>query len=198
MKINPTRAVFGCFCVVGLMAANTTTNKLPYSPYQILVWELKANEGYRSTWYKDGNVRGRQSYSIGFGWNDQGNRRRHEIKHFLTDGKVSYDEATQITLMEINKYGRLHPDPLKNVALQLYSYSRGMTKDPRKLGRCCGGSKGCGNSNSNIRKSHNRRRAFELACWNHNYDAIIDLTDENKSKIKKILWLEKKKSHLLK
>ena len=184
MKINPTRAVFSIGCIIVLMAANVNhSEKLKYTPYQIMVWELKANEGFVNHWYKDGYVRGRQSYSIGFGWNDQGNRRRHEAKPYLSLNKITFDNATKLTLYEINKYGVLHKDPLKNVALRLYSYGRGLTKDPSKLGGCCGYSRGCGNSNKDIRRSHNRRRKFELACWRHDYEMINRMTEENIQKI---------------
>ena len=168
-----------------LVAANrpTTNTKLKYTPYEIMVWELKANEGYRSWRYADGHVRGRQSYSIGFGWNDQG-RRRHEIKKYTADGKVTFNEATEITINELNKYGTLHKDPLKNIALKLYSYARGFTKDSRKLGGCCGWSKGCGNASKSIKKSHNRRRKFEVACWKKDYATINRMTEENLLKIK--------------
>jgi hypothetical protein len=170
--------------IIGIfLAANTL--KLKYTPYQILVWELKANEGYSSTWYKDGIVRGRQAYSIGFGWNDQGNRRRHEIKEYLTDGRISYNEATAITVRELKKYGKLHSDPYKNLALQLYSYNCGLTKSGSSLGKCCHASKGCGSSNKNIRKSHNRRRKMELALWNHNFQYVEQITEENKLKVSK-------------
>lgn len=185
MKINPIRATFGSLCFLVMLAANKPNyyEKLNYSPYEIMVWELKANEGYRSWWYPDGRVRGRQSYSIGFGWNDQGNRRRNEIKEFTKDRKVTFEEATIITTREIEKYGKLHNDPLKNVAMRLYSYARGLTKDSRKLGGCCGKKIGCGNENRDIRKSHSRRRAFELACWRHDIETINRMTAENKQKI---------------
>lgn len=184
-KPNLLHLSFGAVCFIALLSANRQ-EKLPFTPYQLLVWEIKANEGYRPWWYKDGMVRGKQSYSIGFGWNDQG-RRRKEISQFTKDGKVTYDEATQITLKEIAKYGKLHSDPLKNLALQLYSYSRGLVKSGSALGKCCGGKSGCGSSNRNVRKSHNQRRQFELALWNHDSNFIINRVNENKSKIQKIL-----------
>lgn len=165
------------------LAANRV--RIPYTPYQILVWEIKANEGYRSWWYPDGYVRSKRAYSIGFGWNDQGNRRRHEIKEFTKDGQVTFQEATQITLREIEKYGRLHSDPYKNLALQLYSYNCGLTTNPRKLGGCCGIKNRCGHRNVDVRKSHNRRRKFELALWNHNVERIIKYTKDNQDRLQK-------------
>lgn len=168
--------------LVIFLAANRVKNT--YTPYQMLVWELKANEGYRSWWYRDGVVRGKTAYSIGFGWNDQGNRRRHEIKKFTADKKVAFDEALEITLMEINKYGKLHNDPYKNLALQLYSYNCGLTKTGKKLGKCCKGKKGCGHYSSKVRQAHNRRRKFELALWNKDIPTIIKYTEENREKIK--------------
>lgn len=172
--------------LVIVLAANKAP-KLEYSPYQILVWEIKANEGYRSWWYPDGRVRKRKAYSIGFGWNDQGRRRRDEIDRYTQDGKVTFDEALQITLYELKKYGRLHKDPLKNVALQLYSYNCGMTNKGSRLGKCCGAKKWCGNRNKDIRKSHTRRRKFELELWNHNYPMIRKYVEEDRKKLQQII-----------
>ena len=191
MKGNSTRAVFGSLCFFALIAANKpiANDKMSYTPYQIKVWEIKANEGFVPHWYPDGKVYNRklkrslQSYSIGFGWNDQGCRRK-EAKPFLnSSGKITFEKATQLTIYEINKYGQLHKDPWKNVALQLYSYSRGLTKDGSKLGGCCGYKRGCGNSSKNVRKSHGRRRKFELACWNHDFATIKAMSDVNRQKI---------------
>jgi hypothetical protein len=183
-KFNLFRIGFGCVCFLGLLAANSQP-KLKYTPYQILAWEIKANEGFSDHWYPDGIVRGKQSYSIGFGWNDQG-RRRDEAVSFLTNGKITFENATRLTCYEIDKYGRLHTDDLKNVALQLYSYSRGLTKNGSKLGGCCDSKFGCGNISKNVRYSHNRRRQFELACWNHDNQTIIEMTEGNLKKIHKI------------
>lgn len=192
MKINPTRAVFGCICFITLLAANSSESKerLKYSTYQLRSWEIKANEGFVPRWYKDGMVYNRklrrkvQTYSIGFGWNDQGVR-RHEAKPFLNpDGTITFDKATDLTNSEIKKYGVLNNDPLKNLALQLYSYSRGLTNKSSSLGHCCGATRGCGHPNGDVRKSHNRRRKFELACWNHDYALINKMTEENIQKIK--------------
>lgn len=188
-----TQIIFGCLFLFAFFAANkqpkNENEKLKYNTWEIMAWEIKANEGYRSWWYEDGMVYNRklkrrvQAYSIGFGWNDQGKVRRDEIKEFTRDGKVTFDEATTITIREIRKYGTLNKDPLRNTALRLYSYSRGLTTDPHKLGGCCGYKRGCGNANDNIRISHSRRRKFELACWNHDYATINRMTEENKQKI---------------
>lgn len=175
------------WAVVLLMILSANRVQMPGTPYELLVLELKANEGYRSWWYRDGYVKGRQAYSIGFGWNDQGKRRRNEVYKWTRDGKVTYDEALEITLMEIGKYGRLHKDPYKNVALKLYSYNCGLTTDGRELGGCCGYRKGCGNKSSNIRKCHNRMRKFEIALWNRDINSLIKYHDENKEKVKLIL-----------
>lgn len=184
MKINPTRAVFSLGVLLVFLSANKLPEtKLKYSPYEIMVWEIKANEGFVPHWYPDGKVRGRQSYSIGFGWNDQGSRRT-EAKPFLnSNGKITFQNATKLTLYEISKYGQLSPDPLKNVALRLYSYSRGLTKNGSSLGKCCGARWGCGNASKNIRKSHSRRRTFELACWNRDIKTINRMTEENRQKV---------------
>lgn len=186
MKINLVYLISIAICASALMAANSQP-KLPYTPYEILMWEIKANEGYSPHWYKDGFVNGKQSYSIGFGWNDQGSsERRKEIAQYTRDGSVSYDEAGKITLYEIKKYGRLHPGDLKNTAMQLYSYSRGLTKNINRLGGCCTWKNGCGSKTKWVKKAHNRRRALEMALVHHDNRKIIEMTEENKVKIQKI------------
>jgi hypothetical protein len=187
MKILNKLLHFATIVIVlfAFLAANTI--KLNYTPYQILVWEIKANEGYKPTWYKDGWLNGKQAYSIGFGWNDLGQVRRHEIAEYTKDGTVDYDEALKITLMEIAKYGKLNGDPYKNIALQLYSYNCGKTTSGKSLGKCCGADKGCGNQNLDIRKSHGRRRKMELALWNHNFKFVEDESEKNQIKVKQIL-----------
>lgn len=178
-----------------LLAANKVP-PMEYSPYQILIWEIKANEGYRSWWYPDGYVQGRKASAIGFGWNDCGNRRRGEIKEFTRDHNVTFDEALIITLREVKKYGTLNKDPYKNLALQLYSYNCGPTKNGSKLGKCCGAKWGCGSKSKNVRKGHNRRRKFELALWNHDSSEIRRYTEENKKKLSIMLPILKAKGQL--
>lgn len=173
-----------------IMSANRVEVKR-YSPYQMLVWELKANEGYRSWWYKDGydHKTKRTRYSIGFGWNDCANTaRRNSIKKYTADGKVTYSEALEITLNQIKSYGQLHSDPYKNLALQLYSYNCGRTTSGKSLGKCHRGknikNKRCGHPNPAVRKHHNKRRELELALWRHDWINIQARTEENAAKVK--------------
>lgn len=171
-----------------LLAANRVSVKR-YSEYQMKVWELKAREGYIPWWKKDGMVYHRglkrrvQSYSIGFGYNDQGSAsRRKAIAKYTRDGKVSYSEALKISLSLDVWKRKYHSDPLTNLAMQLYAYNRGTIKHPSELGRCCGGKKGCGHPNRNVRRSHNPRRAFELALKRHDWVAIQAHVEENQKK----------------
>lgn len=182
------------------LAANRISYKKP-SPYQTLVWEIKANEGYRDWWYRDGSARingkTKPSHSIGLGWNDYGGTRRHKISEYTRDGKVTYEEALKITLAEINKYGRMHKDPYTDVAMKLYSYNCGEIKYPSQLGKCHGGTdaknKRCGHSCSmngtkghkcsNVRKAHNKRRELELALRNHNWPVILEMNERNRLKV---------------
>jgi len=183
-------------CALFLFVNANIVPKIKYTPYQILVWEIKANEGYRSWWYPDGYNRGRRAYSIGFGWNDLGNRRRGEISKYTEDQKVTFDEALEITLKEIQKYGQLHKDPYKNLALQLYSYNCGPTNTGASLGHCCNASKGCGSNNANVRKQHNSRRKFELALWNHDMAGIAARTESNREKVQTLLQILKSRGEL--
>lgn len=183
-KLLDSALVFASCMLFFIILMSANTHKFEYTPYQMLIWEIKANEGYRSWWYPDGRGQnGRQAYSIGFGWNDLGNVRRNEIKQFTKDRKVTFDEAMTITLREIAKYGRLHQDPYKNLALQLYSYNCGLTNSGASLGKCCGSRSGCGSPNKNIRKAHNRRRRFELALWSHEWKSVRKYTEQNQSKL---------------
>lgn len=172
------------------MSANRVHVK-KYSPYQLLSWEIKANEGYRSWWYRDGydKKQGKPRYSIGFGWNDCGNiSRRNSIKKYTADGKVTYSEALEITLRQINSYGKLHADPYKDLALKLYSYNCGRITSGKSLGKCHNGknsrNKRCGHPNPDVRKHHNARREYELALWRHDWVNIQDRTEENIAKVK--------------
>lgn len=182
--------------VLALFLNANSNSHLKYTPYQILVWEIKANEGYRPWWYKDGWNKGKQAYSIGFGWNDLGQRRRGEIQNFTKDRKVTFDEAMTITLMEIKKYGKLHKDPLRNLALQLYSYNCGPVKSGASLGRCCKAAKWCGSSNPDVRKMHKKRRQFELALWNHDYVNIIAHTEKNRKTLQTYLQILKSRGDI--
>ena len=178
------------------MAANRVKVKR-YPIYSMMVWEIKANEGYRSWWYPDGrhkiNGRWKKSHSIGFGWNDIGGTRRNRIKQYTNDGKVTYNEALNITLAEIQKWGKLHDDPYKNLALQLYSYNCGPINKGSKLGKCHGAKWGCGHKCANngrgkhrcesVRKAHSRRRKFEMALWNKDWRLIQQCTEENRKKV---------------
>lgn len=183
-------------CTLFLFVNANTLPKIKYTPYQILVWEVKANEGYKSWWYRDGYNRGRKAFSIGFGWNDLGNRRRHEIAAYTKDKKVTFNEAMEITLKEVAKYGRLHADPYKNLALQLYSYNCGPTNTGKSLGHCCGAKKGCGSSDKDVRSQHNARRKFELALWNHDSVNIIARTEANRAKVNTLVQILKSKGEL--
>ena len=188
-KINILRT-FPFLLVTFIFLAANRVDKYPYSPYESLVWEIKANEGYKSWWYRDGvGQNGKQAYSIGFGWNDLGQKRRAEIKEFTKDGKVAFEEATQITLLELKKYGTLHKDPWKDIALKLYAYNCGLgnnPKNPNRLGRCCGAKWNCGNRDKNVRKSHNRRRTFERALWNRDWLILSQMSEENRKKVIRI------------
>jgi hypothetical protein len=183
-------------CTLFLFVNANTIPKIKYTPYQMLVWEIKANEGYRSWWYPDGYVRGRRAYSIGFGWNDLGNRRRGEIAQYTKDRKVTFDEAMEITLKEISKYGQLHKDPYKNLALQLHSYNCGPTTKGSDLGHCCGAKKGCGSSSADVREQHNARRRFELALWNHDVLNITIRTEANRNKLQTYLQILKSRGDI--
>lgn len=173
---------------ISFIAANRVRVKR-YSLYQMKVWELKAREGYVSWWKPDGMVYNRklkkrvQSYSIGFGYNDQGtSARRKAIAKYTRDRKVSYSEAMTIS-MSLDVWNRkYHNDPLTNLAMQLYAYNRGTITSPSQLGRCCGGKNGCGHPRRNVRRSHNPRREFELALKRHDWIAIQAHVEENQKK----------------
>lgn len=186
---------YGCIILVfGILFLRANKiDRLSYSPYQMLSWEIKANEGFRNTWYKDPGGNG--SYCIGFGWNDLGGKRRYEAKKYMKGGKISFDDATKLTVSEIQKYGTLNKDPLKNLALQLYSYNCGLTKSGSRLGKCCNSKTwGCGRKSKNIRDAHNRRRKYELALWNHDYVSIEKYTQENREKLARNIQFYKSKN----
>lgn len=178
-----------CLIVVATLISANRVSVKRYSIYQMKVWELKAREGYVPWWKTDGKVYNRklrkrvQSYSIGFGYNDQGTlARRKAIAKYTADGKVTYSEAMTISLSLDVWDRKYHGDPLTNLAMQLYAYNRGTISNPSQLGRCCGGKKGCGHSSRSVRRSHNPRRAFEVALKRHDWIAIQAHVEENQKK----------------
>jgi len=179
--------MFANFCVIVivlLLFLNANLSEKPkFSIYQIQTFEIKNNEGYRKWWYPDGKIRGVQTYSIGYGWNDWGGKRRHQIRKYTRDGIVTESEAYQIVLNELKSMGRLHTDPYKDLAMKLHAYNRGSIKSGRALGGCCGTKYGCGHRNANIRKSHTPRRKMELALWNHDFRYVNQRTIENKENL---------------
>lgn len=170
-------------------------NKVPkpaYTPYQMLVWEIKANESYRPWWYPDGRTKtGKQKYSIGFGWNDLGGVRRKDIAKYTADGKVTFAEALEITLSEVNKWGKFNSDPYRNLAMQIHSYNCGRIMSYKELGHCHRGQnvdgKRCGSSNPRVRRAHNIRREYELALWRHDWVKIEEITEMNRAKVTSML-----------
>lgn len=180
------------FMIFIVMAANRVDVKR-FNVWQMRVWALKAEEGYRSWWYPDGvTPDGRRKYSIGLGWNDCGSRsRRQKIAKYTADRKVTYEEATEIAVHEIEKWGKLHSDPYVNLAMQLYSYNCGPIRSVSKLGKCHGGlnvrNKRCGHSDPDVRIAHNRRREYELALKNHDWIKIEQMTEDNRKKVVNII-----------
>lgn len=147
-----------------------------YSPYEVLLIYTKAHEGYSETWYPDGFVKGKQSYSIGYGTNNQGHKKTTDrIKCLFTlDGKRTNKELASLAIKD---WFDLHKDKVKSKDIFEYTagllqiYNRGSYKI---LGACCGSKIPgiCGSDNKDIKASHECRRDFELNIKNKNFKAV--------------------------
>lgn len=145
-----------------------------YTPYEVMVIYTRAHEGFRSRWYKDGIVSGKQSYSIGYGINDQGNAKRHRMiqnKYLDASDTITKAAATKAIVDFYSEHERYVPSSniWAELAWKLHFYNRGT---PKKLFACCGSQSGCGSKNKNIRASHNERRNFEKAIYERDYVLI--------------------------
>ena len=139
-----------------------------YTRYQVLMWSLKANESYSHVWYPDGDYK-----AIGFGYNHLGQKKRKEQISWATkDGKVTYTEATQILCDYVERIGKSDRfvsfskkkklDDWQEIAVIAHMYNCGSVQKTGIQG-CCGKRTGCGKGYN----SHNQRRKFEVALWNH-------------------------------
>ena len=159
-----------------------------YTKYEVLMLYTKAHEGFSEIWYKDGFVKGRQSYSIGYGINDQGLKSKHkEIeKKYCVNGKTTPMLASQA----IKDYYEAHRKyvPSTNLwaelAWELHYYNRGQ---PKKLFLCCSKTRGigCGSKNKDINESHTERRLFEKAVYERNINEIKRQMELCKKKLQK-------------
>jgi hypothetical protein len=162
-----------------------------YTAYQIIMWTLKADEGYRAKWYSDG-----KSEAIGFGYNHLNKKKRKAIaEKYMVNGILPYDGANKLlvetwTLIKPPIYLSLN----KKIAYILHCYNCGSVK--KRWGKfvitaCCGGRNSCGNSK--WAKVHNKRRMFEKALWDGDYDFVEKyieriLKKESKNQINNISY----------
>lgn len=152
--------------------------------YQGVMWSLKAHEGFRETWYKDGEHK-----AIGFGFNHLGKKERiKEASKYMKNGKMDFNAATQLLL---NTWQKKIP-PSKLTSLQKlgwinHVYNCGSMKDG--IQRCCGKKTGigCGKGIN----SHNQRRQFEYYCWTNNVEKVQQLIIIYQKKASKIEYLSK-------
>ena len=148
-----------------------------YTPYELKLIYTKAHEGFSPIWYKDGFVKGKQSYSIGYGINDQGSKVNHDrINQLYTNNGVT---TPLLASKAISDYYKAHEHLIpqsniwKETAYALHFYNRGTPKQGL-IRRCCGKKwgEGCGSNNKDIRSSHNNRRLFEKALVEKDIDFI--------------------------
>ena len=152
------------------------TEQVGYTPYQVLLIYTKAHEGFSHKWYKDGKVKGKQSYSIGYGINNQ-------ASSDLTDSirmKYTYNGKhtnPKLASLAIKDWYEKHKNNVKSDDLYfrtaglLQIYNRGSFKI---LGACCKSKTPgiCGSKNKDIKESHENRRRFELALKNRNFAVV--------------------------
>lgn len=165
---------------------NTNSNLLHgYTPYQVMMFHLKAHESFSNKPYPDGKYN-----SIGFGLNLYPANRKFAAKE-LKDGKISWNEGVELLRRYVEEriYPQVeknHPNatPFQKVALVCHQYNTGNT---RNFGYCCGAGpkywrkyhKRCANKNKNVRTAHNERRTFEVQLYNGTL-TLDDLKNEQK------------------
>lgn len=150
------------------LGSNTTTNVKRlhgYTPFEIAMYFLKAHESFRPWKYPDGKYP-----SKGFGLNltpDHIKWATKKLGFHCNKRNWTYLEGQMLLReywKEMKEQHQEIKDEFKLVALLLHKYNTGNTKS---LSACCGAKKGCGSGNSDIRKSHNERRNFEVRLYNH-------------------------------
>lgn len=154
-----------------------------YTAYQIIQWTLKAEEGYRPTWYSDG-----KSEAIGFGYNHLNKKKRKAIaEKYMVNGELPYDNANKLL---VETWSKINPPVYlslnKKIAYILHCYNCGSVK--KRWGKfiitaCCGGRNSCGDRRWS--EVHNKRRAFEKSLWDGDYDKVEKYIEKSKERIKK-------------
>lgn len=139
-----------------------------YDVYGTVVFHLIAHESFRPTAYKDGKYP-----SIGFGLNltpihKEWGARILGMKKFPK--RITWEQGKKLLRAYINE--RLAPEfpdnglltPQQRVAKIVHAYNRG-TGSANNIHNCCGGYKGCGSRDRDVRSAHTTRRIWEGIAW---------------------------------
>lgn len=144
-----------------------------YTTYQVVMWVLKADEGFRESWYQDGPYK-----AIGYGYNHLGKveRKRHAAK-YMSGGKISKSGANQLLVQTWSKIGvPANLCPTQKVAWILHCYNKGSVKSV--VWRCCGKTFGIGCGDG----IHTKRRQFEYNLWHNNLEEVKDYVEAARQK----------------
>lgn len=139
-----------------------------YDVYGTVVYHLIAHESFRPTAYPDGKYP-----SIGFGLNLTPTHKKWGARILGTKTfpkRITWEQGKKLLRAYINE--RLAPEfpdnglltPQQRVAKIVHSYNRG-SGSADNVHNCCGGYKGCGSRDSDIRKAHTARRIWEGIAW---------------------------------
>lgn len=148
-----------------------------YTPYQIAIWHLKTEEGYRANPYDDGEFP-----SVGFGYN---------FVHGKVSTPISWNEATELLsktfgnmktkVKKDNRFSKLDEWQRTAIACRFYNCGEGSIPNydkPSDLLNCHRGSKGCGytcrdkKKQTAVRKTHTARRKFEYEMFMKNFENL--------------------------
>lgn len=160
-----------------LLAFKANKVETHYTPYQVMIWSIKANEGFKPDWYRDGQGKNGPKYSIGFGYNDWGLASRRKG----INPPITWEKGLELTVREIQTM-KVKGDKWQALAFKLHAYNVGPVRTIKELRGCCDAKVGCGSRKENIRNSHNPRRKFEYALATYNWSYVIPVIE---------MWREK-------
>ena len=162
-----------------------------YDVYGVAVWHLIAHESFRPYRYADGKYP-----STAFGLNLTPSQKEWGAKILglkSFPNHVTWDQGKILLRAYIEqKLAPQFPDnglltPQQRVAKIVHAYNRGLGSADN-VANCCGGRKGCGSRDKNIRSSHTARRIWETLAWQGKLTKAMIEKDRAKAIAKQQEW----------
>jgi hypothetical protein len=160
-----------------------------FSLYEVLIWHLKAHEGFLPYYYPDGKFP-----SIGCGYNLVNGMEM--LNPYLKDGYLDFQEGILLTRDYLEKVAipivkATYPNlnPRQQLAWTLHYYNTGNLKS---LDGCCEKRIGCGSDDADVRKVHNTRRKYERSLYDGKLTKSQILADQKSATKIQSKWLGRK------